>query len=135
MTSEKTIEQYFCKKVREKRGLALKLCLFQGGGFPDRTVIFPNGHICFVEFKSETGRLSKLQKFWQKKLTAYGFRYYVCKSMREAELTAKAEFCKAVIMTEMRICIFCGKQFEEPTDSEWFCCIECRKEKYGEKEK
>ena len=91
---ERTIENYFCETVKRFGGIALKLVIFNGGGFPDRTVIFPNGHIYFVEFKTETGRLSKLQKFWQRKLSDLGFRFYVVRSKREAEITVKAELCR-----------------------------------------
>lgn len=34
-------------------------------------------------------------------------------------------------MKEDRWCIFCGKEFSESITSEWYCCPDCRKEKYG----
>lgn len=97
MNAEKKIENYFCDKIRKIGGLSLKLVLFSGAGFPDRTVIFSNWNIFFVEFKTETGRLSKLQKFWQKTLSDYGFRFYVCRSKVEADIIIKAEFTRCYL--------------------------------------
>lgn len=91
---EKSIEAYFCKKGEFYNAKSLKLILFCGAGFPDRTVLFPDGHIFFVEFKTETGRFSRLQKYWQKILTDYGFRYYVCRSRKDAELILTGEFVR-----------------------------------------
>lgn len=91
---ERNIEGFFCKHANFLGGKALKLVIFGGAGFPDRTVLFPNGNIFFVEFKTETGKLSKLQMFWQRKLTDYGFRYYVCRSTHEAEIIIKSEYVR-----------------------------------------
>ena len=35
---------------------------------------------------------------------------------------------------EGRWCIFCGMPFVETAVSEWYCCPDCRKEKYGAEE-
>ena len=49
-------------------------------GVPDRLAVFPDGRVVFVELKTETGRLTKLQKavqkqlidLWQQVCTVYG---------------------------------------------------------------
>ena len=46
-----------------------------GAGFPDRTLL-GKGKVVFVEFKTLTGKQSKLQIVWQKKLEFLGFKYY-----------------------------------------------------------
>lgn len=68
MDSEKSIEQYLAKKVRDVGGRAYKFVSPGNAGAPDRIVIFPAGRIVFTELKCETGELSVLQKNQIKKL-------------------------------------------------------------------
>lgn len=61
MTSEKTVEQRLCKKVKELGGKAIKFTSQGMAGTPDRIVLLPGGRIYFVELKRENGRLSPIQ--------------------------------------------------------------------------
>lgn len=62
MDSEKAIEQYLVKKVREAGGRAYKFVSPGNRGVPDRVVIFPGGRVVFAEIKCKTGKLSAQQK-------------------------------------------------------------------------
>ena len=66
--SEKAIEQYLVKKVREAGGIAYKFVSPGNRGVPDRVVVFPDGRIVFAEIKCDTGELSAQQNNQIKKL-------------------------------------------------------------------
>ena len=68
MDSEKAIEQYLVKKVREAGGMAYKFVSPGNRGVPDRVVVFPDGRIVFAEIKCDTGKLSAQQNNQIKKL-------------------------------------------------------------------
>lgn len=53
-------------------------------GFPDVQCIWPGGGICWIEFKSATGRLSENQAEWLDTLTRYGFHCGVARSIDDA---------------------------------------------------
>lgn len=59
---EKEIEKRFVKLVKQHGGLCYKFSSPSNSGVPDRIVITKSGRVIFVELKSETGRLSKLQE-------------------------------------------------------------------------
>lgn len=59
---EKEIERRMCEMIRKRGGLTYKFTSPGNVGVPDRLVITPTGVVWFVELKTETGRLSKLQK-------------------------------------------------------------------------
>ena len=59
---EKEIERRMCKLVREHGGLTYKFVSPNAPGVPDRIVITPAGVVWFVELKTTTGRLSKIQR-------------------------------------------------------------------------
>ena len=52
-------------------------------GFPDLTLITPNGHVLFVELKTKTGRLSRLQERTLAQLKQNNANAYVCRSIAE----------------------------------------------------
>lgn len=81
---EIAIERYFCSRIQ---GYALKLKCVRG--WPDRTVLMDGGIIFFVEFKTETGKLSPHQKYWKKILESLGFKYHVVRSMEECNRVIK----------------------------------------------
>ena len=62
--SEKEIEAYLVKSVKNKKGLCMKWTSPGNAGVPDRIVIVPGGKVYFVELKAEGKRnnLSPLQK-------------------------------------------------------------------------
>ena len=59
---EKEIERRMCEMVRKRGGLTYKFTSPGNVGVPDRLIITPTGVVWFVELKTETGRLSKIQK-------------------------------------------------------------------------
>ena len=60
---EKEIERRMCEIIRERGGLTRKFVSPGNDGVPDRIVVTPAGVVWFVELKTETGRLSKIQKY------------------------------------------------------------------------
>lgn len=71
---EKEIERKLTAMVERHGGLCLKWVCPGWAGVPDRIVILPGALVIFVETKRpKGGRLSPLQKWWQKRLTALGF--------------------------------------------------------------
>ncbi len=60
---EKEIERRMCEMVRERGGLTRKFVSPGNDGVPDRIIITPAGVVWFVELKTDTGRLSKIQKY------------------------------------------------------------------------
>ena len=67
--TEKDIEGYFVRKVRQAGGRAYK---FGQNGLPDRICVFPGGLVYFVELKRPGERPRPLQYNRQKELTALG---------------------------------------------------------------
>ena len=65
---ESEIEARLVKLVRGRGGLCYKFVSPGNRGVPDRIVITPDGRVFFVELKSQTGRLSELQKFQKSEL-------------------------------------------------------------------
>lgn len=84
---ETIIEEDYCDWLREDyphEAVALKLVLFVGKGFPDRTIL-SDGKIFFIEFKKPGEGLDPLQVKWRNILVRLGFKYYVCTSVRQAQ--------------------------------------------------
>lgn len=65
---EKEIERRMCEMIRKRGGLTYKFTSPGNPGVPDRLVITPAGIVWFVELKTETGKLSKIQKYQIKEL-------------------------------------------------------------------
>lgn len=95
MESEKEIESLLVRLVKQSGGAALKFVCPGHAGVPDRIVIFPGGHIWFVELKTETGRLTRIQKYWQNRLKELGCRHQVLRSR-----ACVAEFVHSVTIGE-----------------------------------
>lgn len=70
---ESQIERYFCKKVKELGGLAVKLSPAGTAGMPDRLVLLPGGKALFVEFKAPGQKPRPLQKRRAEELRKLGF--------------------------------------------------------------
>ena len=60
---ESAIEAKLRDGIRKLGGRAYKFVSPGNAGVPDRMVILPGGRIVFVELKTESGRLSSVQKF------------------------------------------------------------------------
>ena len=74
---ESSIESYLVRKVKEHGGLCYKFVSPGNPGVPDRIIITPIGKTVYVELKTETGRLAKVQK-WQRARWRNGGRMSVC---------------------------------------------------------
>ena len=74
---EKDIEQKYCKEVKKKGGICIKLVSPGNRGVPDRIALYPGGIVEFIEFKKPGGRLSELQKDWGERLERMGFKWSV----------------------------------------------------------
>ena len=92
--SEREIEAYLAKSVKNKKGLCMKWTSPGNAGVPDRIVIVPWGEIYFVELKAEGKRdnLSPLQKNFIQKLENLNCEVRVIASFQEVD-----EFIEGVI--------------------------------------
>lgn len=90
MTTESPIEKSFvrwCKDVLKQ--WCVKLILVSGSGWPDRAILLPGNRICWIEFKSPTGKTSPVQDFVIREMARYGHKVHVCKSVSEAQQAVK----------------------------------------------
>lgn len=72
MVLEKDIEAKLRRGVKAQGGISYKWVSPGTAGVPDRIVIWPNGIVEFVELKTDTGKLSKLQEVQIARLRAMG---------------------------------------------------------------
>ena len=89
--TEKQIESQCNILCKKHKVLPLKLVLFVGMGFPDRTLL-KDGKAVFVEYKTDRGNQSKMQAVWQDRLELLGFNYYICRSLDDMKRILKNEF-------------------------------------------
>ena len=82
---EKNIEKACLALAKKEDWLLPKWESAGNSGVPDRILIGPDKQIAFVEFKTQSGRQTPLQKRWQAKLEERGFRYAVVRSTSEFE--------------------------------------------------
>ena len=66
--TEKALEKLFVREVRARGGITYKFTSPGNIGVPDRIVITPEGRVWFVELKTETGRLRKMQEYQLERL-------------------------------------------------------------------
>ena len=78
--SEKEIESYLVRKIKNKKGIAYKFTSPGNSGVPDRICMLPNGKIFFVELKSPGKKPRALQVNQIRKITNLGQRVYVVDS-------------------------------------------------------
>ena len=67
------IERKFVKFCLDKGWECLKLRIAGENGFPDRTVLTPNG-VYFIELKRPGGKLRARQRVWLDKLNNLGYK-------------------------------------------------------------
>lgn len=79
-TSEKAIEAYLTRRVREEGGISLKFSSFTQTGYPDRVVMLPYGLTAWVELKSKGKKPRALQQVRHDELRAIGQPVYVIDS-------------------------------------------------------
>ena len=96
--SEREIEAYLVKCVKNKKGLCMKWTSPGNAGVPDRIVIVPGGEVYFVELKAEGKRenLSPLQRNFINKLKNLNCDARVIASFQEVD-----EFIEEVIHDEV----------------------------------
>ena len=78
--SEREIENYLVRTVKNKKGIAYKFTSPGNSGMPDRFCLLPNGKIFFVELKSPGKKPRALQVNQITKITKLGQRVYVVDS-------------------------------------------------------
>ena len=79
------IEGTFVTYAKKLGYTAFKLIILNRRGFPDRTVIGKNKTLFFIEFKRKNKPLSAQQVIIKRILVNYGFDYYVCDEIGQAE--------------------------------------------------
>ncbi len=82
---EVDVEDNYVKHAKSKGCKALKLVLLFKKSFPDRTTLCPGGRILFIEFKKKGKELTPAQDKIRKLLVSFGFEYYVCDEIGQAE--------------------------------------------------
>lgn len=84
--TEKQIEKYLVKKIKDKKGLCLK---FESPGYigvPDRIIILKNKPVAFVELKRPVGgRYSARQKLVERDFNRLGQKVYKVKNKEEVD--------------------------------------------------
>ena len=69
---EKDIEKLFRDEIKKAGGKAYKFTSPGNDGVPDRIVMLPDGRIVFVELKTDTGKLSRLQEVQCRRIAELG---------------------------------------------------------------
>ena len=83
--SEKSIEAYLVRTVREHGGLCLKFSSHTETGYPDRLLLMPGGRTAWVEVKSRGKKPRRIQEIRMGGLRALGFEVYVVDSREKVE--------------------------------------------------
>lgn len=78
---ERDIEKILTDEVKKLGGKAYKWVSPGNSGVPDRIVFFPGGRHVFVELKTDSGKLSRLQEIQIRKLRSLGQPVYVAKGI------------------------------------------------------
>lgn len=89
--TEKNIEQYLVKKVRETGGKAYKFVSPGNAGVPDRLLIFPSGKVIFVELKAPGKVPTNLQKAKHRELEKLKQRVFVIDSKEKVDAVLQQE--------------------------------------------
>ena len=79
MHSEKQIEQYLVKSIKQIGGMCIKMVPTYENGIPDRQVLY-QGKSVFVELKAPGKKAAQLQVEYMKELEKAGFRTIVIDS-------------------------------------------------------
>ena len=74
---EKQIEQRLVKAVKARGGLCPKLVSPGTDGMPDRMVLLPDSHMCFVEVKAPGEKPRPLQQRRHEQLRELGYKVSV----------------------------------------------------------
>ena len=82
---EKEVEAYLVRRVKERGGVAYKFTSPAHRGVADRLIVLPGGQVWFVEVKTETGRLSKLQEVFRQEINGLGGNYICVYGNKEVD--------------------------------------------------
>ena len=89
---ESQIERRLVEGVKRLGGMCLKFVSPGTLGAPDRIIITAKGRVIFVELKTETGRLTKIQRYVIGEMQKRGADAHVVKGIDEVkELLAEIE--------------------------------------------
>lgn len=81
--NESGIERQLVEGVKKLGGMCLKFVSPSTPGVPDRLIITADGRIIFAELKTETGRLSKIQRYVTGEMIKRGVDVRVVKGIDE----------------------------------------------------
>jgi hypothetical protein len=82
---ESALEKKLIQAVKQLGGFSYKFVSPTNRGVADRIVCFPRGYICFVELKSEQGKLSPLQEVFKNDMLKLEQCYYLIQSLTDLE--------------------------------------------------
>ena len=88
---ESTIQKNILKYCKKCHILAFKVDSTSTVGFPDLTVIKPDGTVWFIELKTATGRLSKMQEHTINRLEENNANVAICRSLEEFKTLVNPE--------------------------------------------
>ena len=82
---EKEIERYLIRGVKQMGGLCFKFVSPGTAGVPDRIILTKTGRVIFAELKTDTGVLSKLQRYVIQTMTARNADVRVLKGLDDVK--------------------------------------------------
>ncbi len=84
--NENQIEKRLVEGIKKQGGMCMKFVSPGTAGVPDRIIITATGKIIFVELKTETGRLSKIQMYTIGEMKKRGADVRVIKGLDEVKM-------------------------------------------------
>lgn len=93
--TEKQIEAYLVKKIKQLGGRAYKFVSPGNAGVPDRILVLPGGKIVFAELKKPGGKTTPLQDVQITLLAKLGCDVGIISSIEEADKCI--EHCRGMI--------------------------------------
>lgn len=88
--SEKAIERYLVKVVKQLGGVCLKYSNSSEVGYPDRVALMPQGRTVWIELKSRGRRPSKVQRVRFGQMADIGHPVYVLDCKEEVDNVFKS---------------------------------------------
>lgn len=82
---ERDIERYLVKRVKDVGGIAYKFTSPAHRGVADRCVVLGRGRVWFIEVKTPTGKLTRLQELFWHDMLRRGQSYRVVRSYDDVD--------------------------------------------------